>query len=95
LADGYRAGATVYDLAAKFGINRKTVSIQLKALGVPMRRTSLTDAELTRAVALYGSGLSLAAIGVQLGRHHSVVERALKRTGVHRCDSDRREAAEP
>lgn len=94
LADDYRAGATVYDLATKFGINRKTVNRQLKVLGVPMRRASLTDAELTQAVALYESGLSLATVGEQVGRDHSAIGNALKRAGLQRRDGHGRDTVE-
>lgn len=43
LIQGYRAGATVYELGERFGIERRTVSVILKRNGVQMRRQGLTD----------------------------------------------------
>lgn len=38
LVDGYVSGQTVYELAAEFGIERRTLSAHLYRRGVPMRR---------------------------------------------------------
>ncbi|MET0820964.1 MAG: hypothetical protein ABWY58_08355 [Aeromicrobium sp.] len=94
MADGYRAGASVYDSATKFGTNRTSVSRQLTILGVPMRCASLTDAELTKAVALYESGLPLANVGEQVGRDHSVMRNTLRRAELQRRDGHGREVIE-
>jgi hypothetical protein len=87
----YRAGATVYDLAAQFGIGRDTVARRVKAEGVRLRRTSLTADELARATKLYESGLSTIKVGEKLGRHDTTIWMSLRRAGVQMRDAhDRR-----
>lgn len=65
LVDGYLAGQTVYELAAEFGIERRTVSAHLHRRGVPMRRRGLFLAQKEEAFALRNRGWSLAQIGAQ------------------------------
>ena len=43
----YEEGATVYQLGAEFGVDRRTVSVRLKKIGVPIRRTATRTAILT------------------------------------------------
>lgn len=47
LIAGYQAGATVYELGARFGIDRRTVSTILHRHGVPMRRRGLAPTKST------------------------------------------------
>ncbi|MBD8053584.1 helix-turn-helix domain-containing protein [Rhodococcus ruber] len=65
LVDGYLAGETVYELAAEFGIERRTVSAHLHRRGVPMRRRGLSLAQKEEAFALRDRGWSLAQIGAR------------------------------
>jgi DNA-directed RNA polymerase specialized sigma24 family protein len=65
LVDGYLAGQTVYELAAEFGIERRTVSAHLHRRGVPMRRRGLSLAQNEEALALRDRGWSLAKIGAR------------------------------
>ncbi|WP_460834503.1 helix-turn-helix domain-containing protein [Nocardioides hungaricus] len=65
LVDGYLAGQTVYELAAEFGIERRTVSAHLHRRGVPMRRRGLSLAQKEEAFALRDRGWSLAQIGAR------------------------------
>ncbi len=67
LVAGYEAGATVYELADQFKINRRTVSHHLKRQGVTLRRQPPAIEEVDQMVRLYESGLSLARVGEQLG----------------------------
>jgi hypothetical protein len=46
LITGYQTGATVYELAARFGIERRTVSNILHRLGVFMRQHDEAEADL-------------------------------------------------
>jgi DNA-binding CsgD family transcriptional regulator len=64
----YQAGATVYELAERFKINRKTVSEHLHRQGVEMRRMGLETQQVDEAVRLYEQGRSLAWIA----QHHRV-----------------------
>ncbi|MFT4264080.1 MAG: hypothetical protein QM572_11910 [Nocardioides sp.] len=82
LVERYEAGATVYQLAIEFGIERRTVSIRLKAAGVSMRHQAPTNAQVDEMVRLYRSGLSMAAVGEGLGFHPASVLRHLRRRGV-------------
>lgn len=65
LVDGYVAGQTVYELAAEFGIERRTVSAHLHRRGVPMRLRGLSLAQKEEAFALRDRGWSLARIGAR------------------------------
>ncbi|MGH3390303.1 MAG: hypothetical protein ACRDOO_15650 [Actinomadura sp.] len=53
LIEGYQAGATVYELGNRFGINRKTVSEILHRHQVPMRRRGLSTEQISEAARLY------------------------------------------
>jgi len=83
LVEHYEAGATVYELAAEFGIHRTIISQRLKGAGVEMRFTPLTKEQTEAAVALYETGLSLADVGWQLGFNSSTIHRALRQRGVN------------
>ena len=87
IVERYQAGATVYELADQFGVNRNTVAGHLKAQGVRLRRTSLTETEMAQAIALYATGLSTARVGAQLGRDHSTIWHALRHAGVQLRDA--------
>ncbi len=65
LVDGYLSGQTVYELAAEFGIERRTVSAHLHRRGVPMRRRGLSLAQKEGALTLRDRGWSLARIGAR------------------------------
>lgn len=82
LVQRYQAGATVYDLAAEFHIARATASKHLKAAGVVLRCGPLSQDEINQAIDLYATGLSVAAVGEELGRDHASIWRALKAAGV-------------
>ena len=91
LVAGYQAGATVYELAEQFHIHRNTIARRLKAQGVQLRNSTLTDSEQARAVELYATDLSTLQIGQQLGRNPSTIWHALKRAGVQLRDCQGRE----
>jgi DNA-directed RNA polymerase specialized sigma24 family protein len=82
----YEAGATVYELAEKYKINRKTVSEQLHRHGVSVRRQGLAE-EVQAAAVLYIQGLSLVRIADRFGVNHGTVWRALKASGVPMRDT--------
>jgi len=87
----YQSGATVYELADQFNCHRTTVSGMLKSRGVPMRRTSLTQAQVDRAVKLYETGLSLSKVGKLVGANAETVRQRLLTCGVTpRSSHDRR-----
>jgi hypothetical protein len=91
LVDAYLAGATVYELAARFGIHRVTVSAHLHRQGVTVRRQGLDDEGVAHAVRLYEDGWSLARIGDRLGVDATTAWTALKAQGIAIRDTHGRE----
>lgn len=78
LVDGYLSGQTVYELAAEFGIERRTVSAHLHRRGVPIRRRGLSLAQKEEAFALRDRGWSLARIGARFDVAPGTVRRHLR-----------------
>jgi hypothetical protein len=87
LIAGYQAGATVYELGDRFGIERRTVSTVLRRHGVPMRRRSLSIDQIDTAIHLYTLGWSLARVGEHLGVDPTTVLNCLRRRGVRTRDA--------
>ena len=81
LLERYRKGERAYQLAAAFGLNRKTVAAILVRAG-QRRPRSMTEEERAKAIKLYAEGWSCARIGKYLGRNHGTVWLALKAAGV-------------
>jgi DNA invertase Pin-like site-specific DNA recombinase len=90
LIAGYQAGATVYQLGERFGIDRKTVSLVLRRHDVPMRRRGLSAEQIEEAVRLYEYGWSLARIGRKLGADPTTVLNRLRLRGVRMRDAQGR-----
>ncbi len=86
LVSAYEAGATVYQLAEQFRINRRTVSKTLKRQGVETRWQRLTEADVDEAEYLYAQGWSLARIGERLSVSDGTVHYRLKKRGVQMRD---------
>lgn len=82
IAEGYAAGKMVYELATAFGCHRVTISAVLKRRGVALRLRPAAEEEVERMIALYRSGLSLAAVGDSIGVNASTVLRHLRSNGV-------------
>jgi hypothetical protein len=82
LIAGYRAGATVYELGDRFGIERRTVSNILHRHQVPMRRRGLSPEQVDDAIHLYNLGWSLARVGQRLGVDHTTVLTKLRERGM-------------
>lgn len=78
----YEQGQTVYQLADRFGCHRQTVSRQLKSRGVRMRLTGITPGQLEQATRLYGSGMTLKSVGMELGLSRNTVRACLADAGV-------------
>ncbi len=87
LVDAYTSGLTVYEIAKRFKCHRTTVSGHLKARGVEMRRTPMTEADVDRAAELYESGLSFAKVGQMLGRDGETIRQRLIERGARIRDS--------
>ena len=78
----YLAGATLKELAVRFGVHKHTVSAILKRRGVQVRYRSLEPEQIDQAKDLYASGLSTAQVGSQLSCSGSTIWLALKRSEV-------------
>ncbi|WP_017580917.1 helix-turn-helix domain-containing protein [Nocardiopsis valliformis] len=77
LVAAYRDGATIYDLAERFGVTRQTVSNILKRHGVQTRWNRLTDEQVDEAARLHEQGWPLAEIARKLGTHSTTVRNHL------------------
>ncbi|PPJ27499.1 hypothetical protein C5E45_34805 [Nocardia nova] len=93
LITGYRSGETVYQLGARFGIERRTVSAILHRNNVPMRRRGLSAEQIDDAIHLYKLGWSLARIGQRLGVDPTTVLNKLRRLGIPTRDTHGRPRA--
>ena len=71
LLQSYRDGATLSNLATDYGAQRASIRTLLHQHGVEPRSRSLTAAEIEQATQLYATGLTVAQVADQLGRHHS------------------------
>lgn len=91
MVDRYAAGATVYELADEYGIERRTVSVRLKAAGAIMRRQPPSADQISEMVRFYVSGLSLERVGERTGFSSKTVHTYLKNEGIRLRDSHGRE----
>jgi hypothetical protein len=83
LVAGYQSGATVYELADEFGIDRKRCLGNSRQPASACAAARISQLLLrSRVVRLYTAGLSLARVGRRLG----YVERHLTYRGVHMRD---------
>jgi len=78
----YQAGATLTDLADRYGYNRVGISNALKKAGVRLRRTALTDEQADEAERLYGEGQSLATVAARFDVDAGTIRMRLLKRGV-------------
>lgn len=78
----YQAGATLTDLAAKYGYNRVGVASALKTAGVRLRRTALTNDQADEAERLYAEGQSLATVAARFDVDAGTIWTRLIKRGV-------------
>ena len=86
IIDSYKSGQTVYELAETFGCHRVTISSQLKANGIKLRRSSPSEEQIDQMVRLYITGLSMKNVGERVGMSAATVMRSLCRRGVETRD---------
>lgn len=82
IVDGYRAGASMKELAREHGVHRTTVRAALDRYGESPRNHAISSAQVAAASRLYQSGLSLAAVGEKLGFNAQTIATHLRRAGV-------------
>ncbi len=83
----------MYQLGARFGIERRTVSATLHRHGVPMRRRGLAPEQIDDAIHLYNLGWSLARVGRHLGVDSTTVLAKLRQRGIPTRDAHGRPRA--
>lgn len=79
LIAAYAAGATVYELAERYGIHRTRVSKLIKQAGGSVRYHETAGIDLARAEELHASGISLTEVARHLGVGRSALIRARRR----------------
>lgn len=84
LISAYQAGATISQLAARYGIHRTTVTALLDQHQIPRHsaRTNWGDDELRKAAEQYGSGKSLAGVASGYGIDAQTVANRFRRAGI-------------
>ena len=80
----YKEGVAVKDIAERFNIHRRTVSVICERHGVELRNKTrgLTDEQLQIAISRYEEGASLATVGTELGLNATTVRNHLLTAGV-------------
>jgi DNA-directed RNA polymerase specialized sigma24 family protein len=82
LVADYAAGATMKEVAARYGLHRTTVAGHLRRAGVELRRQGVPDEKLTEMVCLYGEGWSLQQLGERYDCSADTVRLALLKARV-------------
>lgn len=82
LVDDYRRGASVNELAERYGVHRATVSAHLTRRDVPRRRPCLGVKEAAEAVRLHLDGVSIRSIARSMGVGRGAVRAALSEATV-------------
>jgi lambda repressor-like predicted transcriptional regulator len=82
IAEQYRAGQTMNQLARTYSVHRRTIAHCLLKQEVPLRQVGLSPEHIAPAATLYRSGWSLARIGDKYGTTDMTVRRALAIHGV-------------
>lgn len=87
----YQNGATVHELAKRFGIHRATVGKHLRARGIDTTPPGIAPADIPTAIKLYESGWSLARVAERFGTTANTVHARLREAGVRMRDRQGRE----
>lgn len=83
LAAAFEDGATIIELAERYGIDRTTVLAHLRRQGVPTQvRRTLGPGEIATAVQLYEAGESIQSVADKLKVGSSTVSRTLNKADV-------------
>jgi DNA-binding transcriptional regulator LsrR (DeoR family) len=82
LVAGYQAGRTMKELAAEFGIDRRTVSTHLRRAGVRSRRGGLDQEQAVDVARLYEAGWSSGRLAERYSVSSDNVLRTLRAAGV-------------
>lgn len=82
LMERYTAGATVYELAAQFGVSRATVGRHLRSRGIDTTPPGLHPTDVPAAAELYLAGWPLARVATKFGTTANTVRARLVEVDV-------------
>ena len=83
----YQGGLMIQELAAKYGVHRTTATRHLKERGIPIRKQTMGEEDIARAVQLYQSGLSTVRVAEHFDQSPNTIRAALLAAGVRFRDS--------
>jgi hypothetical protein len=83
----YQAGATLKQLAVRYGVNHRTAAAVLGRAIVKSRHTRLSSIDIAQAISLNRSGLSLSAVAEALGGCANSIRNHPRKAGVAIRDS--------
>jgi len=83
----YQRGATVYELAERFGISRTTVGQHLRTRGIDTKPPGLHPDDVPMAAELYKAGASLQRIAERFETSANTVRARLLETGTAMRDT--------
>jgi DNA-directed RNA polymerase specialized sigma24 family protein len=82
LAEAYKAGTSIKDLADRFGIDRSAILKKLQGLDIPRRYPALDPEQCEEVCRLYEGGLNSSEIGQVFDVSADTVLRILRRASV-------------
>ena len=82
LAEAYKSGTSIKDLADEFEIDRSTVLKNLQGLDIPRRYPALDPDQCEQVCRLYEGGLNSTEIGQVFDVSPDTVLRTLQRAGI-------------
>ncbi len=85
IAEKRRAGATLAQLAAEYGVSVRTIEERVRAEGIKAFEWAGKDAD--HYAEMYAAGMTLSEIGRVTGVTHHTVSKWLERRGIRECQS--------
>jgi DNA-binding CsgD family transcriptional regulator len=82
LAEAYKSGTSINELAAQFGIDRSTILNHLKSMDIPRRYPALEPDQCEEVCRLYEGGLNSTQIGQIFDVSPDTVLRAIRKNGI-------------
>jgi DNA-directed RNA polymerase specialized sigma24 family protein len=82
LAEAYKAGVSIKDLADEFETDRSTILKYLQGMDVPRRYPALDPDQCEEVCVLYEGGLNSTEIGQMFDVSADTVLRALRHAGI-------------
>lgn len=81
MADMYLSGASIREVAEKYGLNRESVRHRISAQGVRMRdfkrQAILSDDDCAKILQMRNNGAKMADLSARFGVHEMTIKRAI------------------